>query len=136
MKAVARMTWTGVPIDMPLWQALAASWERIKRQLITEIDIRYGVYDDIEFREELFDRYLCNKGFPWPRYPSGHLMLDKDTFKTMSQMFGDEIAELHELRATVAKLRLVGLQVGRDGRNRAWLSPFGALTGRNTPSNS
>jgi hypothetical protein len=124
-----------VPIDMPLWRALAAAWERIKRRLITEVDIHYGVYDDIEFREERFDHYLSSKGIPWPRYPSGHLMLDKDTFKTMSQIF-PEISPLHELRATAAKLRLVGLQIGEDGRNRAWLSPFGALTGRNTPSNS
>jgi hypothetical protein len=135
MKAVARMMWTGVPIDVPLWQALTASWEHIKRRLISEIDIHYGVYDDIEFREERFDYYLRNKGIPWPRYPSGHLMLDKDTFKSTALIF-PEIAPLHELRATVAKMRLTGLQIGRDGRNRAWLSPYGALTGRNTPSNS
>jgi hypothetical protein len=140
MKAVAQMMWNGVPLDVPLWQTLTASWERIKRRLISEVDIHYGVYADSEFREEQFAYYLDNKanngkGIPWPRYPSGHLMLDKDTFKSMAQIF-DEIAPLHELRATVAKLRLVGLEVGQDGRNRAWLAPFGALTGRNTPSNS
>ena len=43
---------------------------------------------------------------------------------------------LHELRATLANLRLTGLQVGADGRNRCLLSPFRAVTGRNQPSNA
>lgn len=33
-------------------------------------------------------------------------------------------------------LRLTGLAIGADGRNRTLLSPFGARSGRNTPSNS
>ena len=43
---------------------------------------------------------------------------------------------LHELRATLANLRLTGLQVGADARNRCLLSPFRAVTGRNQPSNT
>jgi hypothetical protein len=58
-----------------------------------------------------------------------------------------ELAPLHELRATLAQMRNWKLAVGQDGRNRCILadlgekdhrgySPFGAKTGRNTPSNS
>jgi DNA polymerase I-like protein with 3'-5' exonuclease and polymerase domains len=43
---------------------------------------------------------------------------------------------LHELRATLSGLRLTGLEVGPDGRNRCLLSPFKAVTGRNQPSNT
>jgi hypothetical protein len=46
------------------------------------------------------------------------------------------LVPLYELRSTLAKLRLTGLTVGQDGRNRCLLSPFGASSGRNTPSNS
>jgi hypothetical protein len=41
---------------------------------------------------------------------------------------------MRELRVSLSKLRLSGLTVGADARNRTMLSPFGASTGRNTPS--
>src|SRR5207247_879255 len=41
-----------------------------------------------------------------------------------------------ELRFTLSQLRLEDLSVGSDGRNRVLLSPFGARSGRNTPSNA
>jgi hypothetical protein len=43
---------------------------------------------------------------------------------------------LYELRHNLGKMRLSDLRVGQDGRNRAWLKPFGSRTGRNQPSNS
>jgi DNA polymerase-1 len=43
---------------------------------------------------------------------------------------------LKELRYTLGELRLEKLAVGPDHCNRVLLSPFGASTGRNTPSNS
>jgi len=33
-------------------------------------------------------------------------------------------------------MRLIGLEIGRDGRNRCSLKPFKAITGRNLPSNA
>jgi hypothetical protein len=47
-----------------------------------------------------------------------------------------QLAKVHELRASLSKLRLNDLQVGKDGRNRVILSAFRARTGRNQPSNS
>jgi hypothetical protein len=46
------------------------------------------------------------------------------------------LAPLHELRATLAQMRDWKLAVGGDGRSRCLLSPFGAKSGRNTPSGS
>ena len=43
---------------------------------------------------------------------------------------------MRQLRATLSGLRLTGLTIGRDGRNRCLLSPFASITGRNQPSNS
>jgi DNA polymerase I-like protein with 3'-5' exonuclease and polymerase domains len=62
-------------------------------------------------------------------------MLDDDTFKEQARAH-PTINALHELRSTFGKLRLTGLHVGRDGRNRCMLSPFKSSTGRNQPSNS
>ena len=43
---------------------------------------------------------------------------------------------MRELRVSLFQLRLEDLAVGSDGRNRVLLSPVGASSGRNTPSNS
>jgi len=43
---------------------------------------------------------------------------------------------LHELRQALSDLRLTGLTIGSDGRNRTALFPFSTLTGRNAPSNT
>lgn len=43
---------------------------------------------------------------------------------------------MRELRASLSELRLTGLKVGDDNRNRCLLSPFRARTGRNQPSNT
>jgi hypothetical protein len=44
------------------------------------------------------------------------------------------LAPLRELRHSLSELRIEKLAVGSDGRNRTMLSPFGASSGRNTPS--
>ncbi len=38
MAAVARMEWTGVPIDVSLWSVLRERWDDIKEALVAEID--------------------------------------------------------------------------------------------------
>ena len=47
-----------------------------------------------------------------------------------------QLEPLKELRHALSELRLEELAVGPDGRNRTLLSPFGATSGRNTPSNN
>jgi hypothetical protein len=71
----------------------------------------------------------------WQRLESGQLDLSDDTFAEMAQIY-PQIAPLRELREALSRLRLNSLAVGKDGRNRVMLSPFGARSGRNTPSNS
>jgi DNA polymerase I-like protein with 3'-5' exonuclease and polymerase domains len=46
------------------------------------------------------------------------------------------LGPLKELRHALGEMRLEELAVGPDGRNRTLLSPFGARSGRNTPSNT
>jgi hypothetical protein len=135
VKAVAEMESRGVPIDVELRDRLLDSWPQVELDLIRTVDRPFRVYDGATFVASEFDRYLAENHIAWPRSASGALKLDKDTFKEASQTY-TQLAPLHELRATLAQMREWKLPVGRDGRNRTLLSPFGAKTGRNTPSGS
>jgi hypothetical protein len=132
-KALAHMERRGVPIDVPMLARLRGCWEDIELALIARVDGDFGVYDGDHFDSAAFERCLGRNDIAWPRFPGGRLRLDRDTFKDMATAY-PAVAPLHELRATLAQMRDWKLAVGRDGRNRCLLSPFGAKTGRNTPS--
>jgi DNA polymerase-1 len=133
--AVARMEQTGIPVDTELLRRLRARWELIKLDVIKAVDKDYAVYEGSTFKAGSFRAWLAAEGIDWPSTPSGHLRLDRDTFRDMSKLH-PQLEPLKELRHSLAELRLEQLAVGQDGRNRVMLSPFGAITGRNTPSNS
>lgn len=135
MAAVARMERTGIPVDVDTLTLLRRHWTSIKLDLIATIDADYGLYEGTTFKEGLFAAYLADHGIDWPRTASGRLALDRDTFKDMARSYPC-LEDLRELRAALSELRLEKLIVGPDGRNRVMLSPFGAATGRNTPSNN
>jgi hypothetical protein len=135
MAAVARMERAGVPIDAALHGALVEQWIPIKRTLIEEVDASYRVYEGTTFRSTRFLSYLAAQEIPWPRLPSGAPALDETTFRDQA-LAHPEIEPLHALRCSLADLRLSGLEIGRDGRNRCLLSPFSTITGRNAPSNT
>lgn len=133
--AVAEMEGHGSPVDYPTLRELREYWEPIKVELVRAVDQDFGVFDNGSFKEVLFEGYLARQRIRWPRHESGRLKLDEDTFKDMSRAH-PQIKPLRLLRDSLAKLRLTALEVGHDGRNRCLLSPFGASTGRNTPSST
>ena len=133
MNAVGSMQHRGIPIDLEILQNLDVSWEEIKIDLIETVNQDFGVYSDGVFKEVLFETYLAQQNIAWPRLDSGRLMLDKDTFSSMSKRY-PKVQPLHELRKTLSEFKLNKLAVGKDGRNRTLLSPFAAKTGRNQPS--
>lgn len=135
MSAVARMERTGVPIDTEMLRRLRANWGDIKTDLIAAIDKDYGVYEGTTFKSGLFAGYLADKGIDWPRTETGRLQLDQDLFPDMAKRY-PQMEPLKELRHALSELRLEKLAVGSDERNRTLLSPFGASSGRNTPSNN
>ena len=135
MAAVARMERAGVPIDLETHRRMVDSWGDIKQRLVTEIDGDFGVFDGLTFKSERFREYLLARRYrlafpPIRRANAGRYDLPRPDLSY------PQLLPLHELRATLANLRLTGLQVGADGRNRCLLSPFRAVTGRNQPSNS
>jgi DNA polymerase I len=135
MAAAAVMEHNGVPIDTVILARLRAEWSKIQNRLISEIDRDYGVYVGRTFKESHFEAWLARNRIPWPRLETGRLALDDDTFRQAAKA-DPAVAPLRELRSSLAELRLNDLAVGRDGRNRALLSPFRSKTGRNQPSNA
>jgi len=133
IKAVGSMQHRGIPVDFEVLQNLDNHWEQIKIDLIQTINKDFGVYSEGVFKEVLFEAYLAQQNIAWPRLDSGRLMLDKDTFGSMSKRY-PKVQPLHELRKTLSEFKLNKLAVGKDGRNRTLLSPFAAKTGRNQPS--
>jgi DNA polymerase I len=70
----------------------------------------------------------------WPRLESGALDIGSDTFRMMYHVPG--IEGLHALRDSLGFLVKARLPIGRDGRNRPSLFPFGTATGRNAHARS
>jgi DNA polymerase I len=135
MSAVARMERAGVPIDSDMLAQLRRHWGSIKRDLITAIDKDYNVYDGSVFKSGLFAAYCVDNRIDWPRTATGQLQLDRETFRDQARRY-PQLEPLKELRHALSELRLEKLAVGPDHRNRELLSPFGASSGRNTPSNN
>jgi DNA polymerase-1 len=135
MKAVSCIQMIGIPLDVETLTKVAAEWTAIQDQLIADMDRDYGVYEGRTFKTGRWEDYLAAHDIPWPRLASGSLDLRDETFRDMGRAYPG-IDPIRELRASLSGLRLSGLQVGDDGRNRCLLSPFRARTGRNQPSTS
>jgi DNA polymerase I len=135
MAAVSAMEHAGVPIDVLTLNRLREAWPHIQDRLIADVDRDYGLFDGRTFKMERFEAWLARNNMAWPRLQSGQLDLEDDTFHEMARIH-PSVAPIRELRSALSSLRLNDLTVGRDGRNRTLISPFGARSGRNTPSNS
>jgi DNA polymerase I len=138
MAAAARIEAAGIPIDADLHAELVGEWEPLKRAIVAAVSTQYGdVYDGFSFKSERFRAHLETRGIlpHWPVDLDGKLILDDQTFREMAQFYPG-LQPLHELRGTLGRLRLTGLEIGSDRRNRVMLSAFGSRTGRNQPSNT
>jgi hypothetical protein len=135
--AAAKAERLGIPIDRPLFRRLTENWPALRHELIAGINQTFDVFDERDtFKTDKFVRNVIMRfGLPWPKLPSGAFALDNDTFDDMAR-FHPELRPLYEVRSSLGELRLTGLSIGPDGRNRCMLSIFQTVTGRNAPSNS
>ena len=85
---------------------------------------------------ERFEALVKPGWIPWPRLESGRLDLERRHVSADGQGLPGIGADARVAGHSLGELRLNDLAVGRDGRNRALLSPFRSKTGRNQPSNS
>ena len=131
--AVAKMEFSGTPLDTELFASLVPHWPELCLHLIEAVDQDYGVYEGSTFKQAKFDGWVATQAIPWPQTDRGKLKLDEATFRQMSKSH-TQVAPLHELRVTLAQMRTLKLHIGADGRNRTLISPFAAKTSRNQPS--
>ena len=109
-------------------------------ELLRRFDPSYGSDDPIytpegEWSYARFERWLSVAGITgWPRLDSGALNIYSDAFRLMYHLPG--IEDLHALRDSVGFIAKARLPIGRDGRNRPSLFPFGTATGRNAHARS
>jgi hypothetical protein len=135
MKAAARMEFAGIPTDIIRLKKLRARWKDIKKDLIAEIDVDYGVFEGTTFKLDRFGAYLARNNIPWPQTQTGRLSKEDKVFKQKAVTY-PQLAPLRELLFALSKLKLNDLSVGGDERNRTILSAFRARTSRTQPSNS
>lgn len=133
--ALARVEANGIPLDMKSLGLVLKHWETVKREIVQRIDTG-GVYDGTSFKEVRFAALLESLDIAWPRLETGNLNLDDDVFRKMATIHGGVISNLREVRYALSKMRLSSYLIGKDGRNRVYLNPYGSVTGRNQPSNS
>jgi DNA polymerase I len=132
-EATAVIESRGLPIDPDVTTFLMAHWAEIQHCLVKKMDV-WGIWDGLRFRRERFFQYLVANGIPWPRTESGTLSLeDSRYFKPMSKKH-PELYPIRQLRNTLSQLKTFNYPIGSDWRHRTLLSPFGTVTGRNTPS--
>src|SRR4029077_11481758 len=90
---------------------------------------------DGEWSYARFERWLAIVGVTaWTRLDRGRLDVSRDAFRLMSHVPG--IEGLRALRNSLRVIAGAQLPIGRDGRNRPSLFPFGTATGRNAQAKS
>jgi DNA polymerase I len=139
-KAIARIQARGMPIDLERWNLVQENKAAVIAELIQQFDPSYDSACPIytpegEWSYERFERWLVHAGISaWPRLASGRLNIDRDAFRMMYPVPG--IKGLHALRDSLGFIVKARLPIGKDGRNRPSLFPFGTATGRNAHSKS
>jgi hypothetical protein len=134
-KTVALIQARGMPIDVAMWDLVQENKSAVVTELLRRLDPSQGTECPIYNREgewsyARFENWLASIGVTaWPRLESGALDLEGDTFRLMSHIPG--IEGLHALRDSLRVIVGSKLPIGRDGRNRPSLFPFGTATGRN-----
>jgi DNA polymerase-1 len=140
-KAVAQVQARGMPIDMHLWNLVQENKQAIITNLICRFDPSYGSDDPIyspdgQWNYGRFERHLIRNGITyWPRTEKNNQLGTKgDHFRLMYHIPG--IENLHALKDSLRVIVTAKLPIGRDGRNRPSIFPFGTATGRNAHSKS
>jgi DNA polymerase I len=139
-KSTSRIQAQGMLIDVPLWQTVQENKSSVIGELLRQFDpsagSEYPIYTpDGEWSYARFEQWLAHIGVTaWPRLDSGQLDTDSDAFRLMYHVPG--IEKLHALRDSLGVIRRAKLPIGRDGRNRPSLFPFGAASGRNAHAKS
>jgi hypothetical protein len=139
-KAVAKIEWNGIPVDLRLLRSLQEHWAEFRTELVAQVEAehRFNVYvptkSSFSFNYKAFDVLLVKEGLDkvWKRTSSGRPYLQDEYVKQMAEMF-PRLEPLRVLRKTLSLLKTLDPPLGSDGRNRSSIKPFAAKTSRNQP---
>ncbi|UGA46130.1 DNA polymerase [Bradyrhizobium quebecense] len=140
-KAIARIQARGMPIDVALWNLVQQNKAAVVRGLLRKFDPSHGdeesIYDDDgHWSDSRFEQWLVRAGIvAWPRLESGKVEVSGDAFALMYPAH-PALEGLHALRDSLGVITRARIPIGRDGRNRPSLFPFGTATGRNAQAKS
>jgi DNA polymerase-1 len=134
--AVASVEHEGIPIDVEMWQSLTTNWPFILERLIEDVNRECPVFVKGSLSYALLLAFAAEHGIPWELTPKGKPLLEKEYRDELTALHPELLRNFHELYTTRDQLKLTDLAIGKDGRNRASLKPFTAVTARNAPSSS
>jgi len=119
-KALASFTRNGMPVDLPLHDAIIAGWSDIRRAMIDSV-AHYGVYVDYKFSNAAFERLLAHVGADalWPMTRGGER---RSTEEKVLREMGHALTSLAPLCHAMVSLgqmkKVRPLAAGPDGRVR------------------
>ena len=133
--AQTRSDRAGIPLDVPLLQAIREHREAIHLAVIAEHETRHAwrIFDGGILRQDRVVEYLIRENIRLPvtkktRRPS----LADSVLKDYEERY-PQLAPLRECLRTLNTLSRFGLPVDADGRSRFFANNFGTITGRNSP---
>ena len=130
-----------MPIDMPLWNLVQENKPAVIGALIARFDPSQGSEYPIYSPDGEWSNGGSSTGWQLPASRSGRdwtparSQLDGDAFRMMYRAH-PAIEGLHALRDSLGVIVRARIPIGRDGRNRPSLFPFGTATGRNAQAKS
>jgi hypothetical protein len=132
----ARIMERGLPVDLLRFQYLKELGNDGLRQLFAEHFDEYGILQNGSLNRLRFREFVNQSGIAWPLTPAGQYKADKDTLKDIAKIHGEPFVGVRELLRVISGASVDALVIRDDGRLIADLRPFGAMTGRGTPSTS
>ena len=142
-KAVAWMEHNGLPIS-PLYSQIAEGREDLRRKIACQVESvhQYGVFEFEEgspvFKQRNFEELIERSGLGdvWPLTPTGQYSTDDSEVLEPMTKLHPYLQPLRQAKKSLRSLNLFEVPIGADGRNRAYVRPFGTVTGRNSPRTS
>lgn len=80
--------YNGIPLDVAWWDRFNAVREPLLLRLVKEVD-RFGVYDQLTFKQSRFRRLLTHLRIPWERTHEGgkQLLLEAEYFRDQATTY-------------------------------------------------
>ncbi len=126
-KSMAVMTRVGLPVNVPLHDAIIINWPSVRKALIQSV-AHYGIFDDDEtFKHDRFSTVVESLGARdiWPRTTGGQYSTQSKDFRRMTEIYPqlEEFRAVYEAVASSSKLS--PFPICSDGRVRLGRREFG-----------